>query len=233
MIKKIFVLIAILFAGLSMYAQNNTQDVVYLKNGRILKGVIIEQVPGVSLKIQTADGSVFVYPIEEVEKMAKETPTVQSQQQTNSNFSTKNPIKPKYKVSSRKSPFAAGLLSFFIPGAGQLYATDFQTGWGYVAWALLGYPALVSTTYLLFDYDTATIMTLIFSIAQFAFNIEGIVDAVSLAKKVNLENGYLSMKINDKVSLGVRPELSYNNIMQQNGGMSPTFTKGIGFSLSF
>ena len=48
-----------------------------------------------------------------------------------------------------------------------------------------------------------------------------------------LENGYLSMKINDKVSLGVRPELSYNNIMQQNGGMSPTFTKGIGFSLSF
>ena len=90
MIKKIFVLIAILFAGLSMYAQNNTQDVVYLKNGGILKGVIIEQVPGVSLKIQTADGSVFVYPIEEVEKMAKETPTVQSQQQTNSNFSTKN-----------------------------------------------------------------------------------------------------------------------------------------------
>ena len=222
MTKKIFVLIAILFAGLSMYAQNNTQDVVYLKNGGILKGVIIEQVPGVSLKIQTADGSVFVYPIEEVEKMAKETPTVQSQQQTNSNFSTKNPTEPKYKV-----------LSLFIPGAGQLYATDFQTGWGYVAWALLGYPALVTTTYLLFDYDVAMVLTGIISITQFLINIGVISNAVSLAKKVNLDNGYLSMKINDKVSLGVRPELSYNNIMQQNGGMSPTFTKGIGFSLSF
>ena len=232
MTKKIFVLIAILFAGLSMYAQNNTQDVVYLKNGGILKGVIIEQVPGVSLKIQTADGSVFVYPIDEVEKMAKETPTVQSQQQRNSNFSTKNPTEPKYKV-SRKSPFAAGLLSFFIPGAGHLYATDFQTGWGFVAWSLLGYPALISTTYLLFDYDVAMIMTLVMSIVQLGFNIGVIGDAVNLAKKVNLENGYLSMKINDKVSLGVRPELSYNNIMQQNGGMSPTFTKGIGFSLSF
>lgn len=232
MTKKIFVLIAILFAGLSMYAQNNTQDVVYLKNGGILKGVIIEQVPGVSLKIQTADGSVFVYPIEEVEKMAKETPTVQSQQQTNSNFSTKNPTEPKYKVSSRKSPFAAGLLSFFIPGAGQLYATDFQTGWGYVAWALLGYPALVGTCFL-FGYEFGTVMSIVLSAVQFWVCIDSIIDAVNLAKKVNLENGYLSMKINDKVSLGVRPELSYNNIMQQNGGMSPTFTKGIGFSLSF
>ena len=102
MTKKIFVLIAILFAGLSMYAQNNTQDVVYLKNGGMIKGVIIEQVPGVSLKIQTADGSVFVYPIEEIEKMTKETPTVQSQQQTNSNFSTKNPTEPgKYGLQRR------------------------------------------------------------------------------------------------------------------------------------
>lgn len=232
MTKKIFVLIAILFAGLSMYAQNNTQDVVYLKNGGILKGVIIEQVPGVSLKIQTADGSVFVYPIDEVEKMAKETPTVQSQQQTNSNFSTKNPTEPKYKVSSRKSPFAAGLLSFFIPGAGQLYATDFQTGWGYVAWSLLGYPALVGTCFL-FGYEFGAVMSIVLSGVQFWVCIDSIIDAVNLAKKVNLENGYLSMKINDKVSLGVRPELSYNNIMQQNGGMSPTFTKGIGFSLSF
>lgn len=233
MIKKIFVLIAILFAGLSMYAQNNTQDVVYLKNGGMVKGVIIEQVPGVSLKIQTADGSVFVYPIEEVEKMAKETPTIQSQQQTNSNFSIKNPTEAKYKVSSRKSPFAAGLLSFFIPGAGHLYATDFQTGWGYVAWSLLGYPALVSTTYLLFDYEAAMYITMAASILQLGLDLAVIIDAVDLAKKVNLDNGYLSMKINDKVSLGVRPELSYNNIMQQNGGISPTFTKGIGFSLSF
>lgn len=47
-------------------------DVVYLKNGSIIKGTIIEQVPNVSLKIETRDGSVFVYKIEEIEKMTKE-----------------------------------------------------------------------------------------------------------------------------------------------------------------
>lgn len=53
---------------------NNSQyiDVVYLKNGSIIRGIIIEQTPNVSLKIQTKDGSVFVYNIEDVEKMTKE-----------------------------------------------------------------------------------------------------------------------------------------------------------------
>ena len=51
---------------------SDLQDVVYLKNGSIIRGLIIEQIPNVSLKIQTADGSVFVYKIDEIEKMTKE-----------------------------------------------------------------------------------------------------------------------------------------------------------------
>jgi hypothetical protein len=47
-------------------------DIVYLKNGSIIKGVIIEQVPNVSLKIETRDGSIFVYKFEEIEKIARE-----------------------------------------------------------------------------------------------------------------------------------------------------------------
>jgi hypothetical protein len=47
-------------------------DVVYLKNGGIIKGMIIEQTPNVQIKIQTKDGSVFVYKFEEIEKIAKE-----------------------------------------------------------------------------------------------------------------------------------------------------------------
>ena len=48
------------------------QDVVYLKNGGIIRGMIIEQVPNVTLKIQTRDGSVFVYKFEEISKITKE-----------------------------------------------------------------------------------------------------------------------------------------------------------------
>lgn len=47
-------------------------DVVYLNNGSVIRGMIVEQIPNVSIKIQTKDGSIFVYKMEEVEKMTKE-----------------------------------------------------------------------------------------------------------------------------------------------------------------
>lgn len=53
-------------------AQEGWQDVVYLKNGSIIRGMVIEQVPGISIKIQTADKSLFVYTMEEVAKITKE-----------------------------------------------------------------------------------------------------------------------------------------------------------------
>ncbi|MFJ1352026.1 hypothetical protein [Capnocytophaga canimorsus] len=47
-------------------------DVVYLKNGGVTKGEIIEQVPNINIKIQTKDGNVFVYKMEEISKISKE-----------------------------------------------------------------------------------------------------------------------------------------------------------------
>lgn len=54
------------------FAQGNYQEVVYLKNGSIIRGVIIEQVPNKIIKIQTADKSVYVYRMDEIEKITKE-----------------------------------------------------------------------------------------------------------------------------------------------------------------
>lgn len=67
-------LLLIIWLGFSTatFSQNPLQETVYLKNGSIIKGIIIEQVPNHSIKIQTADGSIFVYKMEEVEKMTKE-----------------------------------------------------------------------------------------------------------------------------------------------------------------
>lgn len=50
-------------------AQTQAQDVVYLKNGSIIKGNIMEIIPNKSVKIQTADGSIYAYSISEVEKI--------------------------------------------------------------------------------------------------------------------------------------------------------------------
>lgn len=70
--KKIITLIVFTLITTFMIAQNNYQDVVYLKNGSIIRGVIIEQVPNASIKIETSDRSIFVYQMDEIEKITKE-----------------------------------------------------------------------------------------------------------------------------------------------------------------
>ena len=48
------------------------EDVVYLKNGSVIRGMIIEQIPNQSLKIQTHDRNIFVFEFDQVEKITKE-----------------------------------------------------------------------------------------------------------------------------------------------------------------
>ena len=71
-ILALFLSVMLFSITLAAFAQENYQDVVYLKNGSIIRGIIIEQVPNESLKIQTKDGSIFAYEMTEVEKITKE-----------------------------------------------------------------------------------------------------------------------------------------------------------------
>jgi len=70
-INKALLFLFLTFAALQLQAQSNYEEVVYLKNGSIVRGTIIEQIPGQTIKIQTKDKSVFVYKFEEIEKIGK------------------------------------------------------------------------------------------------------------------------------------------------------------------
>ena len=72
-LKKLLLATFLCAASVTMNAQN-LQEVVYLKNGGIIRGLIIEQKPNESLKIQTVDGNVFVYKMDEIDKITKEMP---------------------------------------------------------------------------------------------------------------------------------------------------------------
>ncbi len=52
------------------FAQSS--DLLYLKNGSIIKGTIVELLPEKTVKIRTADGSVHAYMMSEVEKIVKD-----------------------------------------------------------------------------------------------------------------------------------------------------------------
>ena len=71
--KHLILVLASLFFCVFSFAQ--TKDVVYLKNGSVIKGHVVEFVPNGNIKIQTADGSIFVYGASEVEKIKKEEPS--------------------------------------------------------------------------------------------------------------------------------------------------------------
>jgi len=58
-----------------MQGQGSNLDVVYLKNGSVIRGVIIEQIPNQTIKIQTND-NVFVFRFEEIERITKEQSTL-------------------------------------------------------------------------------------------------------------------------------------------------------------
>ena len=68
--KFFLLLLSTLCLGTVSFAQSN-DEAVHLKNGSIIRGTVIEQVPNKSIKIQTADGSQFVYEMNEVEKTTR------------------------------------------------------------------------------------------------------------------------------------------------------------------
>ena len=67
-----FSLLLLVLATGTAQAEPGREDVVYLKDGGILRGEIIEMTHGESLKILTAGRNVFVVMMEEVEKIARE-----------------------------------------------------------------------------------------------------------------------------------------------------------------
>lgn len=72
--KKILLFFAFLMFVCAGYAQNY-QEVVYLKNGSVIRGTVIEQAPGSYIKVKTSDGSIFAYNYSDVEKIVKDTNT--------------------------------------------------------------------------------------------------------------------------------------------------------------
>jgi hypothetical protein len=70
--KQLLLVAAVVILPFAVHAQAGMEDVIYLNNGSIYRGIIIEQVPNVSMKIQTLGGNVFAVQMSEVTKITKE-----------------------------------------------------------------------------------------------------------------------------------------------------------------
>jgi len=71
--KKIY-LVLIMFISISLhaFAQRNMQDVIYLKNGTVVKGRVIDKENKDSITIKKADSSIVVFKTKEIKKITIE-----------------------------------------------------------------------------------------------------------------------------------------------------------------
>lgn len=70
--KKLLLLVALCFCASVASAQ--TIEIVHLKNGGRIRGIITEQIPNKHPKIQTSDGSIFAYSYDKSKKSPKNSP---------------------------------------------------------------------------------------------------------------------------------------------------------------
>jgi len=70
-IKSFLLSLAMLMVATGAFAQD-TVDAVYLKNGSVIRGILLELKPSESLKIRTSDGKTLTYPLNEVDRVTKE-----------------------------------------------------------------------------------------------------------------------------------------------------------------
>ena len=231
--KRTILFLACLMGMTFAFAQTSLQDVVYLKNGSIIRGDIIEYAPNDTVKIMTNDGSVFVYDFAQVEKFAKEQPV-----------GTIN--KNAYSV-EKKSPWLSGFLSFCIPGLGQFYNGENRKGWVDLATSLGGFTGMYAGSYMVVrgaEYEyyygepkdgmviTGTVLMLAGMGTMLVNGIHSIVDAAKSSNRINTENGFVMYQFNDRCAFGMQPSIAYE-CPQYLQGSKPELSAGMKFKLTF
>ena len=123
--KKLYTIIALMFVITISKAQTSDADVIYLKNGSIIKGTIIEQIPNESIKLKTKDGNIFVFKMDELTKMTKESEVTSKKDSLGSNkTSTRKYLKSKYLTSNYFGVYLGGSIPRGIYAQFNNNATD-------------------------------------------------------------------------------------------------------------
>lgn len=189
MIRKIIVMVtlsALIISTMpsSCFSQDAAlQDVLYLKDGSIIRGTVIEHIPGQSVRIRSAAGDVFVYQMSEIERDTKE--------ESAGTLPTR----------SRKEPVVACALSIFVPGLGQCYNGQYAKGvLMFVLFVFGGFVMVLSSIGDIMDsnrdeaiHPGGTLAAIIF----FGTWLWSVIDAPISASRINRKNGWTSLDLID------------------------------------
>lgn len=110
--KKIILPLIILIITINHLSAQKLKDVLYLKNGSIINGTLME-ITDNQYKIRTADGSLFIYNASEVEKYAKETPVYEGRKKEGIGFALEGGFLIGSQSSEYRTPFSFNILGTY------------------------------------------------------------------------------------------------------------------------
>lgn len=148
-----------LHAQVAHLPQQQLIDVIYLENGQVLSGTIIEQVPGVSYHIVTTDGREFKVDALNIKKITKE--PLRSQHIVIEGYNAYHDLPLQYKYDSMGniitplSVSGALIRSMFMPGLGQFYNGEAGKGAILLGANIAGLAGVIlSNTHISSPYDS-------------------------------------------------------------------------------
>ena len=242
--KRSILTLVFLLCAVAVFGQTK-QEVVRLKNGSVVKGTVVGEVTD-SVAVRTADGSVFIFATDDIVERTKEAaaPANHSLYRPNlvqqpTPLQADDAVRYVY-IQPEKSPALAGILSYLFPGAGQFYYGNNHQGWTdlteHVACLVLmnGGKQLYSYTY------ESNSELAIYGLGMFVVGgvwgivnqVCSIVDAVKGTKAYNRENGYAMYDVGGGISVGARPQLTYEH-PEYALHMPNSLNAGMSFRIAF
>lgn len=110
--KHILFVILLIISVLQLSAQK-TKDVLYLKNGSMIYGKLVE-IYADQYKIQTSDGSILIYPSSDVEKFTKEAPYFDGRKTGGFSLSLEAGLLAGSQNTNYRAPFSFNFLAGII-----------------------------------------------------------------------------------------------------------------------
>ncbi len=190
MVRVTLVTFVMVFAMATTVSAQQMEDVVYLDNGGIVRGTILEQIPDKSLKIKRRDGKEFKYRIHEIVRISRE------------------PAFGSRTLSQKKNPMVALGLSFPIVGSGQFYNGEYTKGVAQMGAAVVGLGLVLSND----DWRSIPGYVLLLGGA-----IWSLIDAPMSANRINRQNqlashGHLIELDGERATVGIDPVTSNRGI---------------------
>jgi hypothetical protein len=112
--KHLIILILLTIIILPLSAQR-AKDALYLKNGSIIYGKLFE-ISDNKYRIQTSDGSMFIFPSDEVDKFLKESPRFDGRKTSGAGFVLEAGVLAGSQDSELSAPFSFNIIANYTVG---------------------------------------------------------------------------------------------------------------------